>query len=94
MDEIGNVLDRIHEHMMETDRIDPQYRQAFLELDKNIRAMKRVQDDNASTELASGNGCVAGKDVHAPCLARMNSYAQNDTEKFLKYFFCCIFVHI
>ena len=53
MDEIGNVLDRIHEHMMETDRIDPQYRQAFLELDKNIRAMKRVQDDNASTELAS-----------------------------------------
>lgn len=53
MDEIGNVLDRIHEHMAQTDRIDPQYRQAFLELDKNIRAMKRVRDDNAATELAS-----------------------------------------
>ncbi|MCZ4053028.1 DUF4404 family protein [Oxalobacter sp. OxGP1] len=53
MDEIGNVLDRIHEHMAKADRIDPQYRQAFQELDKNIRAMKRAQNDNAATELAS-----------------------------------------
>ncbi len=53
MKEIGNVLDRIHEHMDKTDRIEPQYRQAFHELDKNIRAMKRVQDDNAATQLAS-----------------------------------------
>ena len=52
MDEIGNVLDRIHEHMAKADRIDPQYRQAFQELDKNIRAMKRAQNDNAATELA------------------------------------------
>ena len=53
MDEIDNVLNRIHEHMEKTDRIDPQYRKAFHELDKNIRAMKQAQNDNAATELAS-----------------------------------------
>ena len=53
MDEIGNVLDKIHEHMAKTDRINPEYRQEFQELDKKIRAMKQVQNDNAATELAS-----------------------------------------
>ena len=65
MDEIGNVLDKIHEHMAKTDRINPEYRQEFQELDKNIRAMKQVQNDNAATELASldRNGPFSGCEV-------------------------------
>ena len=33
-------------------------------------------------------------DAHAPCRSQTGGYAQNETEKILKYFFCRIFVHI
>lgn len=52
MDSADNVLDQIHTHIAKTDNIDPILWKEFQELDKNIRAMKEVENNNGPMELA------------------------------------------
>lgn len=52
MENIHEMLDHIQTHIVETDGIDSSLQKEFRELDKNIRAMKALEDHNGAADLA------------------------------------------
>lgn len=52
MENVNKVLDHIQAHIAETDGIDPSLQKEFHELDKDIRAMKALENHGSAAALS------------------------------------------